>query len=434
MRVLQFSASRVHGRYEFDMDFNEELTFLVGINGSGKTTALRLMQAMLAFDLTTLLSIKFSSLQVVVLANESRYFDYRIESDKRTLNFYINGEGLKHSISRLDDEKLAMYSKVERIEGYVEDQRVDLIQRMTNSFPAFMRLGRPLFLGLERRAARVDIEPFYFDEDVSASDYSASRKWSSKGLVEGMDSSQFLIERAFRKYRKASDGIGGRLTNTVVGSMFDYIEFTPDELEGGGRNVADFRALYDRRREIEALASRLGGSLGTEKQINEFFSRMQAVLAQSKGNLSIEWLMNRSQIKRIHKLLEEMERQKLQAERFYAPIENFLESINGFFSDSRKIALVDSIGKLKVTQEGVDLPLSSLSSGEKQLLIMLAHAWFGRGSKGVLIVDEPELSLHLRWQERLIDEISKGARCQMIFATHSPEIIGFKKSNCIQVG
>ncbi|QHB69911.1 AAA family ATPase [Stenotrophomonas sp. 364] len=433
MRILQFAAKRVHNRYDYDMEFNEEITFLVGINGSGKTTSLRLLQAMLAFDLTTLLSIKFSELRVVI-NSESKFFDYRIISDKKNLVFVMNGEDLGHRVARLDDEKLAMYSKVERIEGYVEDQRVDLIQRMNQTFPAFMRLGRPLFLGLERRAARLDIEPFYFDEDVGVTSYSSKRSWASKGIVEGLDSSQFLIERAFRKYRKASDSIGARLTNTVVGSMFDYIEFNPDELQGGDRNAADFRSLYDRRREIEALAARLGGSAGAEKQISEFFSKMQAVLEQSRGAASIEWLMNRSQIKRIHKLLEEMERQKTQAERFYVPIENFLDGINSFLRDSRKVASVDSIGKLKVTQEGVDLPLSSLSSGEKQLLIMLAHAWFGRGSKGVLIVDEPELSLHLRWQERLVDEISKGAKSQMIFATHSPEIIGFKKNNCVYVG
>ncbi|MFY2626806.1 AAA family ATPase, partial [Achromobacter dolens] len=138
---------------------------------------------------------------------------------------------------------------------------------------------------------------------------------------------------------------------------------------------------------------------------------------------------------RIHKLLAEMDRQNKRTERLYAPIQEFVEILNKFFRDSKKTASVDSLGRLNITQGGSPIQLSAMSSGEKQLLILLAHGRFARNQQGVVIVDEPEISLHLRWQEMLIDSISpEESENQFIFATHSPEIVGFRKNNCVQVG
>ncbi|MBK7502518.1 MAG: ATP-binding protein [Polaromonas sp.] len=130
-----------------------------------------------------------------------------------------------------------------------------------------------------------------------------------------------------------------------------------------------------------------------------------------------------------------MDRQKKTAERQYAPISEFVLTLNQFLRESRKVATVDSLGRLTISSNGQPINLSLLSSGEKQLIILLAHAKFARSHEGVIIVDEPELSLHLRWQEMLIESISPpNSKTQFIFATHLPEIVGYKKNNCILVG
>lgn len=68
------------------------------------------------------------------------------------------------------------------------------------------------------------------------------------------------------------------------------------------------------------------------------------------------------------------------------------------------------------------LKLSQLSSGEKQALYILIHAL--RAERNSLIVDEPELSMHIDWQRQLIDSIHMlNPSTQMLMATHSPEIM-----------
>ena len=65
-----------------------------------------------------------------------------------------------------------------------------------------------------------------------------------------------------------------------------------------------------------------------------------------------------------------------------------------------------------------------LSSGEKQIIVMLAQLIFGT-KRQVFIIDEPELSLHLGWQEIFIKTLLNASpETQFILATHSPTIIG----------
>ncbi|MEZ5672753.1 MAG: AAA family ATPase [Thiotrichaceae bacterium] len=75
---------------------------------------------------------------------------------------------------------------------------------------------------------------------------------------------------------------------------------------------------------------------------------------------------------------------------------------------------------------GVKLKLSpyDLSSGEKQMLMILLTALVQNNKPTVMIMDEPELSLHTDWQEKLIDYIRQlNENVQIIIATHSPSIV-----------
>jgi len=77
-----------------------------------------------------------------------------------------------------------------------------------------------------------------------------------------------------------------------------------------------------------------------------------------------------------------------------------------------------------ITQSGKDLPLHRLSSGEKQLLIVLGEALLQEKQPWVYIADEPELSLHVKWQESLVENLRAiNPNSQIIFATHSPDVV-----------
>ncbi|HCL4053595.1 TPA: AAA family ATPase [Pseudomonas aeruginosa] len=433
MRIISFSAGRVHGIYDYNIEFNKGVNFLVGINGSGKTTALRLMQSALSLDFLSISSIKFRPLRIKI-EKQNDFYSLAIKSEKDMLSFILNGESFYVKIPPVLEDK---YSS--RIDEYFESQRLELIRAGSENIQRFVSAGSPLFLGLERRMGRYDDEPYYFSENVSR-DYSYRQALRHRrDALEGMDNCQRLIERAYRQYRKVSDGSNSRLMNIIVESTFEYVDFSHENFGRSEDPYREFLKLQERREEIEVFAKSLGGGEKVSNQIDKFFSKVTEVLhkynAEDQDSLAFEWLLNMAQVKRIHKFLAEMERQKSRAARIYAPIQDFVNTMNEFFRHSRKELEVDSLGRIKIIQNGESIDISTLSSGEKQLLILMAHARFASTRESVFIVDEPELSLHMRWQEMLVEALLRGGRYnQFIFATHSPEIVGYMKEYCIQVG
>ena len=69
------------------------------------------------------------------------------------------------------------------------------------------------------------------------------------------------------------------------------------------------------------------------------------------------------------------------------------------------------------------IQLDQLSSGEKQMLLILTTVFLQEEKPNVLLMDEPEISLHISWQDRLIEWIrTLNPYCQVILTTHSPNI------------
>jgi len=103
-----------------------------------------------------------------------------------------------------------------------------------------------------------------------------------------------------------------------------------------------------------------------------------------------------------------------------APREHFKSLVERLFYGGKTLTL--SSDTLEVIAGEKKLELGTLSSGEKQLLWILLETMMARGS--VVIVDEPELSMHVDWQRRLVLAMrTVNPMVQMILATHSPEIM-----------
>lgn len=103
----------------------------------------------------------------------------------------------------------------------------------------------------------------------------------------------------------------------------------------------------------------------------------------------------------------------------------FYETVNRLFQNTEKQLNREDEKLSFITSENNNLHWSELSSGEKQFLIILMTVLCQDEKPSVLIMDEPEISLHLRWQYELIDIIrTLNPHCQLIMATHSPSIYG----------
>ncbi len=79
-----------------------------------------------------------------------------------------------------------------------------------------------------------------------------------------------------------------------------------------------------------------------------------------------------------------------------------------------------------VTETGEDIGADSLSSGEQHELVLVYDLLFNVSPETTVLIDEPELSLHVSWQQQFLDdivEISQLASLRFVVATHSPQII-----------
>lgn len=429
---MNFSVHGMHGHQNVNLEFNPDITFLVGANGSGKTSALRLLQAALAIDLLVLSSIQFSRLEIFLESDEKHHLT--IYQQGPFLSFDLDGALTDNKVAVPADDERSIYQNAGRLSQHMEELRMRFLKESNNRLREFSNQVRPLFLGLERRTGRYDDEAL--DDEVMFRNKRIIGH-GTRGAIEGIDNCQMLIEKAYRQFRRSNDMNSSRLLNFIVESLFDYIEFDPSMMEGL-QEQQELQTLVQRRKEIERFSSDLGGGGRANKKISNFFTRISQILEQnsSKENaVSIELLLNKAQIQRIMKILAEMDRQKKQSEKYFSPIREIVDTLNEFFNQSKKTVEVDSVGKIKVSHRGAHIPLEHLSSGEKQLLILLTHAHFSPNRGGVFIVDEPELSLHMRWQEMLVDSLlNSKTNNQFIVATHSPEIVGYRKANCIQLG
>jgi predicted ATP-dependent endonuclease of OLD family len=113
----------------------------------------------------------------------------------------------------------------------------------------------------------------------------------------------------------------------------------------------------------------------------------------------------------------------------------YKDIINNIFIN-KSIDISES-GKLIVSMNnGTALPLNKLSSGETQILLMFYYILFHSGQDGIVIIDEPEISLHVSWQQMLGDyfnDICRVRKVQIIVATHSPQIIHDKWDLAIEL-
>ena len=101
----------------------------------------------------------------------------------------------------------------------------------------------------------------------------------------------------------------------------------------------------------------------------------------------------------------------------------FIRLVNECFSETGKELSNDSTKLVFIKDHAIGIFPKELSSGEKQLLIILLTVLLERGEEYILMLDEPEISMHISWQYKLIDMILQlNPNVQILLTTHSPMI------------
>ncbi len=106
-----------------------------------------------------------------------------------------------------------------------------------------------------------------------------------------------------------------------------------------------------------------------------------------------------------------------------APKAEFQDTIDELFHDTGK-TIDRKSNEIQFFQRGEIITPYQLSSGEKQMLVILLTALVENQEHYALLMDEPEISLHIEWQQKLISLIRKiNPNAQIILSTHSPALI-----------
>lgn len=115
--------------------------------------------------------------------------------------------------------------------------------------------------------------------------------------------------------------------------------------------------------------------------------------------------------------------QKIDATLVFAKIRYFIDTVNRLFVNTDKVVDENENRIVFILDSKDKIDANQLSSGEKQLLIILLTVLCQDEKPSILLLDEPEISLHFSWQYELINIIrTLNSNCQLIIITHSTSI------------
>ncbi len=113
----------------------------------------------------------------------------------------------------------------------------------------------------------------------------------------------------------------------------------------------------------------------------------------------------------------------------------FLEQANGFLGGDKSVTFSPAQG-LQIEAAGDSLDPALLSSGEKHLLLLLTSTLYTREDPALYIIDEPELSLNMKWQRRLVDALAactRGSGTSFVMASHSFELMAAARERVVEL-
>ncbi len=440
MRLQSFVATNVNDYLNFDIDFNPEITFLIGINGSGKTTALKLILGLLSPSFIHLNNIQFDSATIVILS-DIRNRRYTISAIRKeniiSLKLKSKKQPEVENEFAVTDREIGQYENIQE----VNSEKFTLLLESFSELEVvkeIRELMTPIFLGLDRRIYEgkiVDRHRFHFHNVPRH--YKKRRGSTLDGLNRGLIDVVDMIYDFHRRIGARQPKLTEKFKNKILKSSFGFVESSIF-----GDNIDLKKSdLTDKRKKVETAIGEIQ-DVDLKDDIKTFFDKIIDTLERvnnlkgdeknRKDYLSVlsDWYINSPQIKRIDQIIKYSQEYQRQVSLLKEPVKRLEQIISEFFVESGKKLEVAPDGDLNVTlPNGKPSSVFSLSSGEKQIVIMIAHLIFyeDRKQPGVFIIDEPELSLHLAWQEIFVKSVMKASpKTQFVLATHSPAIIGSK--------
>lgn len=437
MKLKTFKVVGVWGFLTKEISFRDQTTFLIGINGSGKTTILNLLDGLLKPQLKKLLLVVFKEISLIMGPADKQGQLIKIVCKKYEDKMVIIYQDDIHGIY---EEHRVNYDGVDFPSKYLERsdyERLEFFFQRSRVYELIKSLPTPVIVGLNRTLKDKDEDHF---SSVHSSSYRAMRlSLSNKNedVNEALNDVIDLIYNHIRENARKQNSLANQFKNQVFDEML-----TPPNETALSHNIS---SDYTRLQELKDLLNRkivVKETTSLTSKIQDYLSEYQSTIDEFR-KLDIKKLLDSTnneeqkiyrkmmvfnvQFDKIYRVGQIAIDNLRQMESLHSPINRFSNSVNLFFREGHKEIRVDGSGEIIVLNHnlGADPRQSifDLSSGEKQIIILIAYLAFMSESK-IFIVDEPEVSLHVSWQEKFVDALLEASpENQFILATHAPSII-----------
>ena len=387
--VESFAVQGLAGRDKtVSHTLDRHLNIFWGLNGAGKTTLLRILHAAFNGESSTLEHLPFESAEVV---------------------FRVGGE---------DTRVIRRFSRDQQVTNKAHDEN--------NVY-----IGTDVELG-KAWVTRDDAAEGGWQTIYSPDEGNLPADLSTRGFAH----SYLPITRVYDSGRRPSRGVDGRRQTSdeiFVEQVFDRWR------DYASRSLSRIREIQQQGL-ATVLAILFGGSPAPDRSAfgiddvdaNEAYSLVESFLKEQSIPLRMpkDMFIGKFEDSTEHReVVAEIQTVKRDTDEVLAPQKEFQRIIDSMYQGNKHLVLTGmrsprayGIRPIGVEIGNKAIPLSSLSSGEKQLLQILLEVLSADSS--AVMIDEPELSLHVNWQQQLVGSMRRiNEDCQLLLASHSPEIM-----------
>ncbi|WP_017306617.1 AAA family ATPase [Spirulina subsalsa] len=435
--LKQIRIERLFDAYNLDVPIQDNTLILVGENGSGKSTLINLLYYTLTAQWSRLAQLPFDSCTVTI--GQEDYILKRKDlptADSQKERFLVRY--LKSKLSRQDFENLC-HELAEYSSEYWLSKNGML--ELKNKFPTIP-------FGALRELAKINQNFPYLDKNEE-------RKDTDK-LADALQSKQKEQVLFLPTYRRIEKDLGEVFPDIDWDDILPYhkqlrsgyvelVEFgMEDVIQSFDSTLSDLDQNF--RTELNRLTGRYLGDIirnnytnveASQLSTKEFTETINVMLPRIGDILSegdrqkLRHLLEDVKTKQV--LLEEqrvtayfltrlVEIHKSQQEK-ERPIRKLVDLVNQYLSN-KKLEFNPSEFKLVIKRTNKDMtevPISGLSSGEKQIISLFSHIFLSDYSQYFVVIDEPELSISVPWQRRFLQDLKDTEKCSgLIAVTHSP--------------
>ncbi|WP_288635991.1 AAA family ATPase [Pseudoalteromonas sp. UBA6610] len=387
----------------------KNVTVIFGDNGCGKTTFLKAINSFLSQDDEALLAIGIRSIncdvqdddkeiRVSVVLSEHGYdwtsFDESPLSNSKSLSLGVE-RGISTQSMKVEPDVLIdffMHPKWQS-QFFARERGISYTRKM------IIELSEELSYFLRRKNAvrnrnrRPEI------------DFNKSHLYLQSIKIENIE--ELLLQRYRIARFTATKKIQSALFDTLSVAI-DVENSSPRQFHPERQNLGP-RILESKDRIIEAL---------DDGEDNNFKTRIVNILGKINQKGELEKILEHSLLSELFQnMIDELEVEKL----ILSAINLLVERFNAYLIGDKK--LVVNGQEVFVRIDGERHSVNELSSGERHILTFLALVLFEGQERNFLIIDEPEISLNIKWQRELMSIFSELLpKTQIIVASHSPAL------------